>query len=54
MSKQKKWPGDGPDKIQDDQRRPFETLDFEKLLSPPRADDPPYRPWWVVNDSQGR
>ena len=31
--------------------RPFERFDYEKLPAP-RADDPPYRPWWVVGDPQ--
>jgi hypothetical protein len=31
-----------------DPRRPFPTFDFDQL--PARADDPPYRPWWVLSD----
>ena len=46
MAKQKKCPGDVPE---DAPRRPFEAVDLEKLPAP-RADDPPYRPWWVVSD----
>jgi hypothetical protein len=29
-------------------RRPFPAFDFNQL--PARADDPPYRPWWVLSD----
>jgi hypothetical protein len=29
-------------------RRPFPAFDFDQL--PARADDPPYRPWWVLSD----
>jgi hypothetical protein len=34
-------------------RRPFPAFDFDKL-PPPRADDPPYRPWWVLSDPYER
>jgi hypothetical protein len=33
-------------------RRPFPAFDFDQL--PPRADDPPYRPWWVLSDPYER
>jgi hypothetical protein len=34
----------------DEPRRPFDRSELEKL-PPPRADDPPYRSWWVVSAS---
>ena len=36
-----------------ERRPPFDTTDLEKLLAP-RADDPPYRSWWVVSEPQGK
>jgi hypothetical protein len=51
-SEQKQRPGEVPENMRDAPRRPFEAFDFDKLPLP-RADDPPYRPWWVVSD-QGR
>jgi hypothetical protein len=34
----------------DEPRRPFDRSELEKL-PPPRADDPPYRSWWVLSAS---
>jgi hypothetical protein len=28
-------------------RRPFDTAELDKVPRP-TADDPPYRPWWVM------
>jgi hypothetical protein len=47
-SEHKKRPGEMPQE-QDEPRRPFDRSELEKL-PPPRADDPPYRSWWVVSD----
>jgi hypothetical protein len=47
-SEHKKRLGEMPQE-QDEPRRPFDPSELEKL-PPPRADDPPYRSWWVVSD----
>jgi hypothetical protein len=44
---------DTAEDVRDEPRRPFEALDLAKFPRPP-GDDPPYRPWWVMSDSQGR
>jgi hypothetical protein len=49
-SDHKKGPGEMP-RERDEARRPFDRTELEKLL-PPRADDPPYRSWWVLSASE--
>jgi hypothetical protein len=49
----KKRAGELPQNL-NERHPPFDTTDLEKLLAP-RADDPPYRSWWVVGEqTQGR
>jgi hypothetical protein len=48
-SEHKKGSGEMP-QGPDEPHRPFDPSELEKL-PPPRADDRPYRAWWVLSAS---